>query len=85
MMTIRLIYKDVVVAETKTTISDRIHSSYEYWNLIDICIDKFGLDFSQYRISDIKQSIPEAWIDFRLKEEDYIKLRNNKINKILSE
>lgn len=71
-MTVRLIYNDVVVDK-----SDSISS------LIEDCMFQFGIDFSLYRLSDMRQSFDTKTIDFFLKEEDYIKLRDNKINKIL--
>lgn len=73
-MTVRLIYNDVVVDK-----SDSISS------LIEDCMFQFGIDFSLYRLSDMRQSFDTKTIDFFLKEEDYIKLRDNKINKILNE
>lgn len=73
-MTVKLIYNNVVIDK-----SDTISS------LIEDCLSQFGLDFSQYRLSDFKQSFDTKKIEFFLKEEDYIKLRDNKINKILSE
>ncbi len=73
-MTVKLIYNDAVV-DKSNSIND----------LIEDCISQFGLDFSQYRLSDFKQSFDTKTIEFFLKEEDYIKLRDNKINKILSE
>jgi hypothetical protein len=77
-MTVRLKYNDFVV--------DKDDNICQYdGNLIEQCISRFGLDFSFYRLSDMKQSFDTKTIDFFLKEEDYIKLRNNKINKILSE
>ena len=73
-MTVKLIYNDAVVDKSNSIDS-----------LIEDCLSQFGLDFSQYRLSDFKQSFDTRPIEFFLKEEDYIKLRDNKINKILSE
>lgn len=82
---IRLLYKGAVVGESSwCNISDTtIHSTLGHHGLIESCIRLFGIDFSQYRLSDMKQS--PGQIDFRLKDEDYTKLRNDRINKILSE
>ncbi len=77
-MTVKLIYNDVVVDKSNSIDS-----------LIEDCLSHFGLDFSQYRLSEMRQSglsyFDSKTIEFLLKEEDYIKLRDNKINKILSE
>lgn len=81
MMTIRLIYKGVVVDETQCLDNHTIHSVVGYLGLIETCMSKFGVDLSQYRLSDMKRTVGQ--IEFSLKEEDYIKLRDNKINKIL--
>mgnify|MGYP007017508714 CR=1 FL=1 len=78
---IRLLHKGVVVGETSLP-DNNVHSSVGYNGLIETCMRVFGIDFSQYRLSDMVQ-IPGR-LDFLLKEEDYIKLRNDKINKILS-
>lgn len=83
-MIVRLLYKEKVVGESddcKSHITRSYGLDLEF--IIQTLMDKFGIDFSHYCLSDMRQS-PNK-LDFLLKEEDYIKLRDDKINKILSE
>lgn len=87
-MIIGIIYKEKVVSEVEIFVTSH-HSGKSLIDLplqqiADICMNKFGLDISEYRLSDMRHSVGKR-LDFLLKEEDYIKLREDKINKILSE
>lgn len=78
-MILGLIYKNAIVCETEFEFNGQLSQ------MIDVCLDRLGVNLSQYSISDMKQDGVGRRLDFFLKEEDYIKLRDDKINKILSE
>ena len=75
-MLVRLFYKDKIVKQSDIDVS---------CGLLESLQETFGIDFSQYRLSDMRQSINERYMDFFLKEEDYCKYRESLINKILDE
>jgi hypothetical protein len=73
-MILGLIYNGVIVGEVEIAFDGHISQIVK-------AIDEFGIDISHYSLSDMKQDGIGKRLDFFLKEEDYIKLRDNKIIK----